>query len=168
MLLREGGRFLEDRHACRDGELRLLRLTDTDSCERRCPAPPTDHAVLPPLTPNTCRAANATVVGTTGVMWTGHDALFVPGPAGAVGLVPSGLCGVRVGRGELACGGRCSPPTHHMQAEAAVVDRASWFEHPIEPSFNSQTGVGLGPRLIERALINRKIVDPTPPWVNGA
>jgi len=98
---------------------------------------PTDHAVLPPLmtplTPNTCRAANATVVGTTGVMWTGHDALFVPGPAGAVGLVPSGgLCGVRVGRGELACGGRCSPPTHHMQAEAAVVDRASWFEHPIE------------------------------------
>ena len=130
MLLREGGRFLEDpvtAHACRDGELRLLRLTDTDSCERRCPAPNRPRGLAPPNTKHVPSCECDSCGHDTGVMWTGHDALFVPGPAGAVGLVPSGLCGVRVGRGELACGGRCSPPTHHMQAEAAVVDRASWF-----------------------------------------
>ena len=84
--------------------------------------------------------------------------------AGAVGLVRSGLCGVRVGRGELACGGRCSDAPHttcKQKQPSSIEHRGSSIRSSVIQFPNRC--VGLGPRLIERALINRKIVDRTPP-----
>ena len=71
-------------------------------------------------------------------LWTGQAVNMTRFVCLALGLVRSGLCGVRVGQGELACGGRCSPPTPHAsrssRRRSSIEVRASF-----DASFNSQT-----------------------------